>query len=131
LSAAQGKILKDDDDIHKNNLTTAHEKLITIASATGTVNLDLSGANSFNVTLTGSTTFNFINPPAAGNVFAFTLYVNQGATAQTVTWPVSVKWGNDTIPDISTVSKTNILVFVTKDGGNRWHGFLIGNKLAI
>lgn len=116
---------------HINNTKTAHEVLQTIASATGTVDLNMTTANCFDVTLTGATTFTFSNPPATGNLYAFTLYLTQGATPQTVTYPASVKWGNDVIPDISTASKTSILVFVTRNGGTRWHGVLVNNKFVV
>ncbi|MCX8129781.1 MAG: hypothetical protein N3I35_06745 [Clostridia bacterium] len=106
------------------------ETLTTIASATGTVDLDISNGNVFDVALSGNTTFTFSNPAASGKVCSFTVILNQDATGRTVTWPASVKWSNDTSPDIATANKTSILTFVTKNSGTRWYGFLGGNNFT-
>lgn len=98
------------------------EKLTTNATATGTVSIDLSLGNVFDITLTGTTTFTFDNPSISGKTCSFTMFLRQGGTAQTVTWPASVKWSNDSIPVISDINKTCIFSFVTINGGTRWYG---------
>ncbi len=106
------------------------EALSTNAVATGAVTLDIANGNVFNVTLTGDTTFTFANPAPNGQACSFTLILNQGGTARNVTWPTSVKWANDSVPDISAINKTSILTFVSINGGARWYGFLGGNKFV-
>lgn len=102
------------------------ESLGTTPATTGTVTLDLTTGNTFNITPTGAVTFVFSNPPVSGSVGSFTLIINQGATTYAAIWSTSITWLNDSIPDISTTSKTYILTFVTINGGTRWYGSLVG-----
>lgn len=106
------------------------ETVYVIAAATGAVDIDISNGNVFDITLSGNTTFSFSTPSPSGPAFSITLILRQGGTSRTVTWPASVKWSNDTIPDVSDINKTAILTFVTINGGTRWYGFLAGNKLV-
>ena len=91
-------------------------------SATST--LDMLEGNYFMVTAAGSTTFVFANPPvsAANGAAAggFILELANGGAA-TVTWPSATKWPSGTAPTLTT-SGTDILVFVTDDGGTIWRG---------
>jgi predicted nucleic acid-binding Zn-ribbon protein len=93
-------------------------------NVSATTTLDLLEANYFQVTAAGSTTFVFANPPvssangpAAGG---FILELANGGAA-TVTWPTATKWPSATAPTL-TSSGTDILVFVTDDGGTTWRG---------
>jgi len=47
--------------------------------------------------------------------------VNGGS--QTVNWPSSVDWPGGVVPTLTT-SGTDILVFLTFDGGVIWHGVI-------
>lgn len=115
------------NELRQPQLKDYSEKVVTIASATGTVNIDLSLGNIFDVTLTGATIFTFSNPAPSGQNTSFTMYLNQGGTAQSVTYPTSVKWSNDTIPTISVINKTYVLSFTTKNAGSRYYGMAITN----
>jgi hypothetical protein len=106
------------------------EALSTNNAATGAVTLDLTLGTVFDNTLTGAVTYTFSNPAPAGQVCSFTLFINQGATAFGVTWPASVKWPGDVVPDLTAVNKTSILTFITKNGGTRWYGSLGPNGLV-
>ena len=97
------------------------ESLGTTPATTGTVTLDLTTGNTFNVTPTGAITFVFSNPPASGSVGSFTLIINMPATLYTMTFPASVVWNGGNTPTYNT-SKTAILSFLTKDGGTRYYG---------
>lgn len=99
-------------------------------ATTGTVNIDLETGNTFSITPTGAITFAFLNPPANGKVGSFTLIINNTGTSYSKIFPASVKWDNDIIPDMSTINKTIVLTFVTKDGGNRWYAGSFGTKFA-
>lgn len=112
------------NEVQQPKLKDYSETVSTIATATGAVTLNIANGNVFNATLTGATTFTFSNPAASGQACSFTLVLNQGATAYAVTWPSSVSWDSDSIPDISTASKTSIIVFTTFNGGTRWYGRL-------
>ena len=112
------------------NLTTqmkAYKEYVTAnAAVTTTYTVDLSTANVFALTLTGNTTFTFSNPAASGISTAFTLIITQDSTgSRTGTWPASVKWPNGSTPVLSTgATKTDILNFITTNGGTTYYGSL-------
>jgi len=85
--------------------------------------------NVFSLATTGNTTFTFSNPPASGTAYGFTLKVTAGGT-HTLTWPSSVDWAGGTAPDAPASGETNVLVFITHDGGTTWYGFQAGAALA-
>jgi len=102
------------------------EYTTTNNAVTTTVTCDLSTTNVFNFTLTGNTTFTFSNPAASGTTSSFTLFLHQGGSGSyTATWPASVKWPNASVPALTTtVGKTDILNFITPDGGTTYYGSL-------
>ena len=89
----------------------------------GTQDIDLENGNVISATVDTSTnTFTFSNPTASANGCSFTLILTNGGS-QTVNWPSSVDWAGGTAPSL-TSSGTDILTFLTIDGGTIWHGFL-------
>lgn len=104
--------MKKDND----TLKTYTEKIV---DTTGEI--DLSLANVFKIDITADTTFNIIN--TVNNVsHSFTLYIDMGSTVRTLTFPATVKWADDEIPDMSESNKRYVLTFDTIDGGINWHG---------
>ena len=89
------------------------------AKAVSALQLDLSTGNYFTKTISGNSTFTFVNPAASGTVTAFTLELTH--SSGTVAWPSSVKFNNDTAPTLTT-GKTHLFMFVTDDGGTRYRG---------
>ena len=122
-----------DYQLQNAELKSYSETVDTPAISAGTLTLDLSTANVFNVTHNANiTTLTITNPPTSGLSGSFTLYLNQDATGgRTVTFPASVKWADATPPTLSTtISKKNKLVFDTLDGGTTWEGSLVGKDYA-
>ncbi len=115
--------------LQKSEIKDYSETVITATGVTGTKTLDLSQGNVFDMTLSGTTTFVFSNPSASGKACSFTLIIRQPSTLRTVTFPSSVKWDNDVVPDFAT-SKTAILTFVTVNGGTRWYGVVSGTRFT-
>ena len=111
----------------KPEIKNYSETLVKATEVTGTKALDLSQGNVFDMTLSGNTTFTFTNPAASGKVCSFTLILRQPSTLRTVTWPSSVKWNEDEIPEF-VKSKTAIITFVTVNGGTRWYGMIAGTE---
>lgn len=67
------------------------DKTLTNTAATGTVTLDLSLYNVFDLTLTGNTTLAFSNAPAlSGEIYLVVVTVRQGTTAYTLAQPSGV-----------------------------------------
>lgn len=120
------------DHVHpKTGLALAdgggQETVSTIASATGTVSLNLTAGNIFSVTLTGNTTFTFTGA-TSGKACSFALYLRQNGTGGfTVAWPAAVKWPGGNAPTLTTTANAlDLLVFESIDGGTTWYGSLAG-----
>ena len=88
-----------------------------ISGAT-TVNLEL--GNYVTATCTNNVTWTFSNPAASGSACGFILVLTNGG-AYTQTWPASVDWPFGGAPTL-TSSGTDVLVFITNDGGTIWRG---------
>jgi len=104
-----------------------NETYSALSGTTPTVNCET--GNVFSLATTGNTTFTFTNPPASGTAYGFTLKVTAGGT-HTLTWPSSVDWAGGTAPDAPASGETNVLVFITYDGGTTWYGFQGGAAMA-
>ena len=89
---------------------------VTTVSASA---VDCSAGNYFTKTASGALTWTFTNVPASRS-FAFALALTNGGSG-TQTWPVAVVWNGGTAPTLQT-SGTDILVFITSDGGTTWRG---------
>ena len=94
-----------------------------IVVTTGGINLSL--GNVFTQTLSANTTYSITNA-ISGKAHSFTLIITQPSTAVTLTFPASVKWQGGEIPDMTTISKTYVLTFVTINGGTTWLGMFGG-----
>lgn len=150
LSANQGKELKDlvdgkqayDADTSKLDVAETRTASINMADnvlqrpelkdysetkvAMGANSIDLSAGNVHTKTISGSTTLTFDNPPATGKTGSFTLVLVNGGT--NVTFP-TVLWDGGDAPSLSA-SGTDILSFMTMDGGTTWYGFISGLGMA-
>jgi len=117
-----------DNTLQRANLLDYSEVTNAIGNATGATTIDLTLGNSVTATTTGATTWTFSNPTASDELCSFSLkLVNGGSAAQT--WPASVDWPAATAPTL-TASGTDVLVFITCDGGTTWYGFVAGLALA-
>lgn len=81
--------------------------------------VDCSAGNYFTKTASGALTWTFTNVPAS-RAFAFALALTNGGSG-TQTWPAAVVWNGGSAPTLQT-SGTDILVFITSDGGTTWRG---------
>lgn len=98
-------------------LTSPSFKYNNMGSGSGARTVDLAVASYQRNQVTGITTFTFTNAPAS-EAFGFILeLVNGGAFA--LTWPAGVKWPGGS-PPAFTASGTDIVVFLTRDGGATW-----------
>lgn len=97
--------------------------------AIGANDIDCETGNFFSKTISANTTFTFSNPPASGTAFGFVFELTVSGT-RTVTWPAAVEWAGGTAPDAPASGETDILCFITRDGGTNWYGFLAGDAVA-
>jgi hypothetical protein len=119
LGSLQSRGIYASSNIQSNVYTTTANINSTI---TGTYSVDISLANYFKYTITGTTTFTFVNPPVTSNTVVFVLNLTNGG-AFSITWPASVKWPSGTAPTL-TATGTDILVFSTDDAGTNYRGML-------
>lgn len=103
-----------------------YRETVTAGSSSTAYAVDLSTANIFNISMTGNCTFTFTNPPVSGVSYSFMLILTQDATgSRTASWPASVKWPNGSTPTLTTTAnKTDILNFITVDGGTTYYAAL-------
>ena len=104
-----------------------NETYVDLSGTSPAVNCE--SGNVFSLSTSGNTTFTFTNPPASGTAYGFTIKVTAGGT-HTLTWPASVDWAGGTAPDAPASGETNVLVFITHDGGTTWYGFQGGAAMA-
>jgi len=88
--------------------------------------MDMAIAQMFTATVAGATGWSFLNVPASRGVTCVLHLTNGGSGAQT--WPTSVKWPSGLAPPL-TAAGTDVLVFVTHDGGATWRGNVFGSDI--
>lgn len=93
---------------------------ISTANSVSASTIDLSLGRSFYKTVSGGLTWVFSNPASFGGLDGFVLELTNGGTG-TQTWPASVRWPNGAVPTLTTAG-TDVLVFITRDGGTTWRG---------
>ena len=89
---------------------------------------DADNAGYFSLSTSGNTTFTF-GAVTSGRSVSFVLEVTAGGT-HTLTWPGTVDWAGGSAPDAPASGVKNIYVFITRDGGTNWYGFLSGAAMA-
>ena len=82
---------------------------------------DVNNGGMFSLTMSGNTTFTF-SSGSSGYSQGFILQLT--GNGGTVTYPNSVDWAGGTAPDAPANGETDILVFITRDGGTTWYGAL-------
>lgn len=100
-----------------------HETSLAVAAS----DIDLSQANLFSKTISGTTTFTVSNIPATGMTATFILDLTNGGSA-TINWWSGVKWAGGTAPTL-TSSGRDVLGFFTYDGGTTWTGLVLGKDV--
>ena len=117
-----------DQTVSRVNLKDYGEVTNALGSVSGSTTIDLTAGNSVTATTGGAITWTFSNPTASDELCGFVLKLVNGGSA-TQTWPASVDWPAATAPTLTT-SGTDVLVFITCDGGTTWYGFTAGLALA-
>ena len=92
-------------------------------SAASSVAINCEAGNVFALTTGQNTTFTFTNPPASGTAYGFTLKLTAGG-GHSITYPNTVDFAGATAPDAPASGETDVLVFITVDGGTNWYGAL-------
>ena len=120
-------VITSSREIQKVVLKSYAEKHYNFGNTGTAPTLDLSNGNFVTATLTGNATWVFsLGTGVTSDAIAFTLHLtNDGTAGRSITWPLSVKWPNNTVPTRTTdASKTDVYTFYTYDGGSNWYGNL-------
>jgi hypothetical protein len=115
-------------DVAGELIATSYNETYVALSGTSP-SVDCESGNVFSLTTSGTTTFTFSNPPATGTAYGMVIKLTAGGT-HTINWPASVDWAGATAPDAPASGETDILCFITYDGGTTWYGFLGGDAMA-
>jgi hypothetical protein len=111
----------------RNDFLTYTETKVTM----GGVVINLATGTHFTYINTAAPTFTVSNPPASGKAGSFTLVhtAAPGAAAPVWTSLGTVRWAGGTPPTVTLANgKTDILTFITYDGGSTWFGLVVGQN---
>jgi hypothetical protein len=109
------------------NLVSVSSNHFAFGARSGNVTVNVAQSNYFSVNTTNSCTWAFTGAPDSSKVLGFILEITagggNGVNVFTQTWPSSVRWPSGVAPTLSYgASNTDILVFITDDGGTNWRG---------
>lgn len=101
------------------------ESINALGNTGAAVTINLVNGNFVTATLTDNCTFTFNVGITTGSI-TFTLFLTNDATpSRSITWPISVKWPNNSVPVRTTAAnKTDVYTFFSFDGGTNWYGNL-------
>lgn len=125
-----------------NNITNAdtesvsnqdyNESVGTQTGVSGTVNIDLSTANMFEIEADGDITISFSNvtstPP--GNSLLLRFEDTDTTGPHTITWPASVEWSDGLVRDTIEQDSDLEIALRTYDGGTTWYASRAGRSFA-
>ena len=114
-------------EVQKVVLNNYAEKLNAFGNTGLAPTINLANGTFVTATLNQNATFAFsLGTGVTSDAIQFTLHLTNDATAgRTITWPVSVKWPNGTVPTrTTTANKTDVYSFYTFNGGTDWYGIL-------
>jgi hypothetical protein len=98
------------------------ELVNALGNVTGATTINLQSGGVVTATATGASTWTITNPGASGKASTFVLILANGG-AFTQTWPSGTKWPGGAAPTLSS-SGTDILTFLTVNGGANWYATL-------
>ena len=125
------------DIVGNARIQTYSQNVITLTSNLGSINVDLSGGQYFEITPTENlTSFIISNPPSGASTFAVKIaggytvnldnFVTSGGIGIPVYWP-----GGGVLPIVTpNASRFDVYSFSSFDGGSTWLGTVIGQNFA-
>ena len=96
----------------------------TIASASGTITVDLAAGNLYRIEAIDNITIEFANVSTdpAGNSVNIYVVDDDGEGPYTISWPESVVWSDGNVVDEVGESDNVEVGLITGDGGSTWRG---------
>jgi|GEM_PF-2259721 len=125
---SNGKYILVNPAAQTDALNAPYEKVQVLGTLSADTTISCSDGNIATCTIGAALTFTFNANCLTGFCRTLTLFITNGG-AYTVTWPTSVEWPSETAPTLSA-SGTDIITFITVDGGTTWHGTANGVNYA-
>jgi hypothetical protein len=120
-SISVGNIAVGPTSFNKNGTITNYGITSNVlGSVSGNTTIDLTRGNYVFANIAGITTWTFSNPVPPPNACGFILELANGGSS-TQNWPSGTRWPSGVAPTL-TFSGTDILTFLTDDGGVNWRG---------
>lgn len=104
------------------------ETVVAVGNISGSQAFDISTANVFTATVTGTVTITFTNPAASGQCSSLSMVLTNGGSS-VITWPAAVKWAGGVDPTLTTAGE-DVLTFFTLNAGTSWYGIVAGQAFA-
>ena len=98
-----------------------HADYQALSGTTPTIDADTGGG--FSLTVSGATTFTF-SSVESGKTVGFYLEITGNGSSVDYETNQTVKFAGGTAPDAPANGETDVLVFITRDGGSNWYGAL-------
>jgi len=107
-----------------------NENQVDVTDASPVINC--STGNVFAITTSASPlNFTISNVPSSGTAYGFILKLTaSGTVTVNYTGLGTIYWAGGTIPDPPASGETDVLGFLTYDGGTSWYAFLAGDAMA-
>jgi hypothetical protein len=105
-----------------DDLAVGGQYKVGASVAVGASAIDASAGNWFTKTAEGALTWTVTNVPSSSYSYGIILELTNGGLG-TQTWMSGTTWPAGTAPTLAS-SGTDILVFLTRDGGTTWRGNL-------
>ena len=91
--------------------------------------MDVSASNYFVCNCTTDMSYTFSNVPTDSDVISLVLELHD-AGSHSLTFPAEVKWGGG-VPPAFSVGSSDLVGFITTDGGSNWRGMGLNFDSAI
>jgi len=125
--AASGQ-LAINDQLTTNGTILMNGPMRSQAALCSNGTLDLSVSNYWVCNCSGAMTFNFTNVPSDADVVSLVVQLHN-AGSHALTFPAEVKWGGG-VPTF-TASGSDLVGFITTDGGSNWRGMGLNFNSSI
>lgn len=100
-----------------------------LGTQSSTFTVDASAGNIIECTIAGNLTINLTAATATSGICRVLTFIIKNGGNYTVTWPTSVLWADGEKPTL-TSSGTDLVNFMSVDGGGSWYGMLAGSAFA-
>jgi hypothetical protein len=101
---------------------------VNATSGNGTVTIDITNGRFFKHSIVGGNIILEFSGTTPDKYCEFLLSLKMDSTDRSVTWPSSIRWEYDLVPDLPTSNLIANYTFYTINNGTRWYGFQNSNN---